>query len=323
MAAAPSPARVGSTRPPERKEAAPEPAATPRAKAQANTPSIAGLPPSTSCTSAGVSDNTAPPAIQNQVLASAARQLGRSARSLRSRSKVARGRSARMRSPGAVGAKAGMAAAASQDAIASATTTSPTPAAPSGRNSTAPAPVPARMAMNVAPSTNALAAGRRSAGNWSGRMPYFTGPNSAAITPAPTSASISKGSEPNARPAAPAVATTASANFRRRASFALSIRSASSPARLERRMDGATKAMAATGTTSAAADDAAVHSTDTPMALRNRLSPSAERNWHRNSGANRRSASKDARIIPPPSRWPKGARRRARPRADRARSSPG
>ena len=55
--------------------------------------------------------------------------------------------------------------------------------------------VPRRMAMKVAPSTSALAAGNCSRRRWSGRMPYLIGPNSAAITPKPNSATNSIGTD--------------------------------------------------------------------------------------------------------------------------------
>ena len=61
-------------------------------------------------------------------------------------------------------------------------------ASPPSRAASPPTMVPVRMATKVAPSTSALPAGNCSRARWSGRMPYLIGPNSAAMTPKPASA---------------------------------------------------------------------------------------------------------------------------------------
>ena len=55
--------------------------------------------------------------------------------------------------------------------------------------------VPSRIARNVPPSISALPAGNSSRAKRSGRMPYFTGPNSAPRMPNSNSAANSTGSE--------------------------------------------------------------------------------------------------------------------------------
>ena len=54
---------------------------------------------------------------------------------------------------------------------------------PASRAASPPTMVPSRIAMKVAPSTSALAAGSSRRGKWSGRMPYLIGPNSEPNTP--------------------------------------------------------------------------------------------------------------------------------------------
>src|SRR5262249_59503202 len=70
-----------------------------------------------------------------------------------------------------------------------------TPASPLLRAARPPTIVPRRIATKVALSTSALAAGNCSRRKWSGRIPYFIGPKSAARIPKPSSAINKSGSE--------------------------------------------------------------------------------------------------------------------------------
>jgi hypothetical protein len=87
--------------------------------------------------------------------------------------------------------------------------------------------VPAMIAMKVAPSTSALPAGRSCTERWSGRMPYFTGPNIADKMPNSVSATKSTGIEWKKKPPQAIATAPNSASLRRRAMIALSKRSAS------------------------------------------------------------------------------------------------
>jgi len=222
-------------------------------------------------------------------------------------------RLARTRSAGAAGGVAGMAQAMAQDSAAAAATRAAIRGAPSRRPASRLAPrVPARMAAKVAPSTRALAAARRPGASWSGRMPYFTGPNRADTIPAATRAANTAPGSPAASAAAAAMAIAASASLRRRIRRALSMRSASSPPRPDSRAAGATKAPAAAATIQPAPSPRppADHSASTPKALRSRLSARADNPWHRNSGRKRRSASRKRLTARTPSRnsWHPGRR---------------
>src|SRR5581483_9878929 len=92
------------------------------------------------------------------------------------------------RNRGAPSPLGGMSSAASQQASATTMTSDAIGQPAFGPDSKPAVIVPVRMAMNVAPSTNALAAGNFSRGRWSGRMPYLSGPNSEASTPKPNKA---------------------------------------------------------------------------------------------------------------------------------------
>ena len=89
-----------------------------------------------------------------------------------------------MTRPGAAGPATGMRWANAQEATASAMIT-PTTSSALLASATAmpPAMVPMRIARKVAPSTSALPAASSAVSSFSGRMPYFSGPNSAAMTP--------------------------------------------------------------------------------------------------------------------------------------------
>ena len=82
--------------------------------------------------------------------------------------------------------------------------------------------VPAMIAMKVAPSTSALPAGRSCTERWSGRMPYFTGPNIADRMPNSVSATNRTGIEWKKKPPQAMATAPNSASFSRRAISALS-----------------------------------------------------------------------------------------------------
>ncbi len=100
----------------------------PTANRHRHSVSSAAPPPSRSRTSPGSSAITTEPATQNQALASTARQMRRSARSPRRRSRVEASRSACTRRAAAEGRVAGTSRAAAQDATAAASTTAPSTA---------------------------------------------------------------------------------------------------------------------------------------------------------------------------------------------------
>src|ERR1700742_810723 len=101
-----------------------------------------------------------------------------------------------------------------------------------------PAMVPIRIAMKVAPSTSALPVASSPTESWSGSMEYFTGPNSAAMTPNSPSATNSSGTECRKKPSAAKIAANISANFSRRATTDFTYLSASSPPRPDRMKNG-------------------------------------------------------------------------------------
>ena len=83
--------------------------------------------------------------------------------------------------------------------------------------------------MKVAPSTSALPVASSPSSSWSGSMAYFTGPNSAAITPNRASAANNSGTECRKNPAAAKPAAKISANLSRLATTDLTYLSASWP----------------------------------------------------------------------------------------------
>ena len=138
------------------------------------------------------------PASQNQLVTSAPHHSRASARKWRIIAKVAAAMLADRRNCGAPSPLGGISSAASQQASAKPITSSANGRAAPAPEASPPTMVPVRMAMKVAPSTSALAAGNFSRARWSGRMPYFSGPNSAANTPKPASAVNRIGSEARA-----------------------------------------------------------------------------------------------------------------------------
>src|SRR5215831_7528506 len=131
-------------------------------------------------------------------------------------------------------------------------------------------------------------------------MPYLIGPNSAAITPYRKTARNSTAIEWNAKPTTATTATDISNSFKRRATMALSNRSAISPPMPERKKNGNVSAAAASWIKAPdSASPSSNSSTKTSACLR-KLSPNAEKAWHQNKGAKRRVVIKDVDMALPP-----------------------
>src|SRR5215469_13914347 len=127
-------------------------------------------------------------------------------------------------------------------------------------------------------------------------MPYLIGPNSAPIRPNRNSARNSSGSEFSWKPATAIAATPISASLSRRATAALSKRSASCPPKADNRKNGAMKRPPANVTSTSPACPPILKRISKASAFFRKLSLKAEKNWHQNSGANRRVASSDCDI---------------------------
>src|SRR6201986_458593 len=163
-----------------------------------------------------------------------------------------------MGSSGADGGVRGMREAKPQEITDSATTaaeTSPMWVEPD--TNWPPAMVPIRIAMKVAPSTSALPVASSPTESWSGNMEYFTGPNSAAMTPNSQSATNNSGTEWRAKPSAAKIAAKISANFSFRATTDFTYLSASSPPSPERMKKGKMKTAPATVTSASPCEVAA------------------------------------------------------------------
>jgi hypothetical protein len=162
-----------------------------------------------------------------------------------------------------------------------------------------PAMVPVRIAKKVAPSTSALPAGSSSRARWSGRMPYFTGPNSAPITPNRNSAPNRNGKEAAAKPAAARPATPISTRLRRRAIIALSYLSASCPPSPDRMKKGAMKTAPASVTSDSPCSPPIRNRMSRTSAFLRKLSLNAAKNCRQNRGAKRRENRRflDMRVI--------------------------
>src|SRR6516165_2526446 len=103
-----------------------------------------------------------------------------------------------------------------------------------------------------------------------------------------------------AKPTTATTATAISNSFSRRATMALSNRSATSPPRPERKKNGKVSAAAASWIRPpASASPSRYNSTKTSACLR-KLSPNAEKAWHQNKGAKRRVDIKDVNMALPP-----------------------
>src|SRR5687767_2141216 len=118
-------------------------------------------------------------------------------------------------------------------------------------------------------------------------MPYLIGPKREATTPKRKRAAKSTGIEWKAKPATASDATPISASFSRRATTALSKRSASWPPRPERKKNGAMKTAPASVMSASASPPILKRIRKTSVFFK-KLSLKAEKNWHQKSGAKRR-----------------------------------
>ena len=291
ISAAPAGAGSRTMRPADIQAATPEPTAIETAKTARQAVTAISLPPRPFFTMDGSTDMTMAPASQNQEAIRAVRHKRVSARISRTSRHVERKMLASMTRSGAAGPVRGMKRLASQQAAAKAIIIGPNTSTDTPPLDATPATiVPARMAMNVAPSTQALARGNSLLSSRSGRMPYFTGPNSAEPTPNRNSAPISTGIEENAIPATAMTAAPASASFSRSAIAALSNRSASSPPSAESRRKGAMKMAPASVISEAASSAASLKRMRKTSVFLRKLSLNAARNCVQNSGAKRRDS---------------------------------
>src|SRR6266436_8623503 len=129
-------------------------------------------------------------------------------------------------------------------------------------------------------------------------MPYLIGPNKAPIRPNKNKATNSNGSEFSSKPATAMAAAPISTSFSRRATKALSKRSASWPPDADSRKNGAMKMPPASVTSASPVAPPILNRISKTSAFFRRLSLKAEKNWHQNSGAKRREARSDCDIDP-------------------------
>ncbi len=173
-----------------------EPTAMPTVNTARQSVTTPSLPPMTPLTRVGSSVRATKPTTQNQETMRAPPHSFLSPLTSPSSAMVEVHGLRVMARSGAAGPAAGIARANSQDATASARISrTMTSALWACATATPPAIVPARMARKVAPSTRALPAGSSAVASFSGRMPYFTGPNRAAMTPNRPSATNRIGTE--------------------------------------------------------------------------------------------------------------------------------
>jgi len=128
-------------------------------------------------------------------------------------------------------------------------------------------------------------------------MPYLIGPNSAAIAPNRNSAANKAASEWSAKPALASAVIPISTSLRRRATTALSKRSASWPPRPERKKNGAMKTAPANVISASASWPPILNKIKKTSAFLRKLSLKAEKNWHQNSGAKRRDVIRDVDTV--------------------------
>src|SRR4051794_40934811 len=152
------------------------------------------LPPSTFFTKGGMADSTTAPTNQNQLVTRPPHHILRSLRRCPSNSTVDATIFLETTRSGAPEPTFGISRLEPQQSSAN-TSIRPENEAGSLFAASPPTMVPSRIAMNVAPSTSALAAGSDDFGSRSGRMPYLIGPNSEPITPKPASATNNTGTE--------------------------------------------------------------------------------------------------------------------------------
>ena len=187
--------------------------------------------PSVTFATTGNSAISVAPRVQNQLMPRIGCQIARTPRAWRTTSAVACRICQSTDTSRARGGAGGIGSAASSPTTA---TASPTEAMLSGPCASStnqpPAMVPTRMATNVVASIAPLPASSSSGRRWSGRMPYFTGPNKLACTPRLTSTNSRIDTLSSRKPSAAAPISTSSTSFSTRISRALSWRSASCPA---------------------------------------------------------------------------------------------
>src|SRR5262249_42404779 len=141
-------------------------------------------------------------------------------------------------------------------------------------------------------------------------MPYLIGPNKAPIRPNKNKAANSNANESNSKPAMATAAAPISNTFSSRATKALSKRSASSPPEADSKKNGAMKMAPANVTSASPVSPPILNRISRTIAFFRKLSLKAEKNWHQNSGANRREARSDCDIDPSEDQgvWAKAAR---------------
>src|SRR5215470_5691025 len=123
-------------------------------------------------------------------------------------------------------------------------------------------------------------------------MPYLIGPKRAAITPIKNRAVKRSSGESYRKPAIAIAATAISTSLSLRATTALSKRSASSPPIADRIKYGKMKMAVASPIRNSAFGAAHLNRISKASAFFRKLSLKALKNWHQNSGANRRVASR-------------------------------
>src|SRR3954469_18381988 len=121
-------------------------------------------------------------------------------------------------------------------------------------------------------------------------MPYFTGPNSVAITPNKNSVTNMIGTECSQKPTTPSAETAISTSFTHFATDDLSKRSAICPPSPERKKNGPmnTAAVSVTSEFAVLSSYPALNRIRKTSAFFRKLSLNAEKNWHQNKGAKRR-----------------------------------
>src|SRR5215471_8076532 len=119
-------------------------------------------------------------------------------------------------------------------------------------------------------------------------MPYLIGPNKAAMTPIRNRATNRSSGESNQKPAIAMQATAISTSLSRRATTDLSKRSATSPPIADRMKYGKMKIAVASPMSASAFGPAHLKRIRNASAFLRKLSLKALKNWHQNSGANRR-----------------------------------
>ena len=220
-----APITVGNRmmRPAASQAARPDPTAMEIEKTARQAVTTSSLPPSAVVTRGGISESATAPTSQNQLVTSAPHNSRGSSRRNFNSPAVETSTLRRTTRSGAPGPVDGMSRLAPQHKREKAIIMnekwagSPPPLA-----ATPPTMVPSRIAMNVAPSTNALPAGNSERARWSGRMPYLIGPKSAAMTPNRNNTKNRRGTECTTKPTTARKAMPISANLSRLATLALS-----------------------------------------------------------------------------------------------------